>query len=256
MRLIQYFFTLGFILVSLQTNLAQAAKYSLEDLFTTIRQEKIWKTRKILKQVSANEKNQDGVTPLMVAAAAPQRGFILNGRKNRKIIKVLIKKGANTALVDNQGRNALFYHLDQPNLYKGDIKKLAILIAAKTSVNQKDIYDNTPLFFLLKRYDRDNVNGNYHNQLAKLLIKNHAEFKRFNKSGETPLIITALNANYEMAQFLLQNGANPEDRDSNSMTIPLLIESRYDMSIPRNKDLFCLFIKNGAPTDQTSTTCL
>ncbi|XP_037033291.1 serine/threonine-protein phosphatase 6 regulatory ankyrin repeat subunit B-like [Bradysia coprophila] len=130
---------------------------------------------------------------------------------NDKIVEMLINNGADVSSSNNKGMTAL--HVAA---YNGFDKIADILIKAGANVNALDSDKWTPLFYA-------GVNDSV--PVANLLIQNGAQVNAQDKEGDSILanaIIAADSERYNFAEFLLNNGADPNIANEKKM-VPLHI---------------------------------
>lgn len=124
-------------------------------------------TQEILDAIKAataeeiNYRNEYGYTPLFLAICW---GYV-------KIVRALIKKGANLNRVNEKGETLL-----HEAVYRGSLEIVKVLIKAGANVNAVDKYGETPL--------HDAVDFGYLD-IAKLLLEKGANVNASN--GKTPL---------------------------------------------------------------------
>lgn len=114
----------------------------------------------IIKDIhtNVNIQNKDGLTPLHLA---------VKFNRHPNIISLLIKSGANAGILDCQGRNPLFYTLNQNNI----ASRRTTLFNHGASVDIQDIYGMTLLHYAAQSNDRELIEFlNRHN--VKRMIKN------------------------------------------------------------------------------------
>jgi len=148
-----------------------------------------------------NQADQEGLTPLSIAAA--------KGRWN--ILELLLAK------MDNRAVN---FHPDvhdtQLMLYAGVAKGLIhiVLFALAKGADINKIHkDWTPLLFAAHEG---------HVAIVTLLLAKKAEVNKPNNNGETPLFMAAQNGSEEVVKLLIDAGANINEANKNGMA-PLFI---------------------------------
>ena len=185
-------------------------------------------TAEICQKNNVNIQNNDGQTPLMLAAA---------GRKI-KMVRHLLQNGASIDQKDKLGRNALWYAYDDDGekiaqllIEHGasveepfDRKELPILAAVsqkkvemarlflkyKASANQKDADGCTVLW---RAYVNDDV------EMLQLLIKHGANLGEVFDTRDTPLVAAIRDKKVEMARLFLQNKAFLDQKDKLGNTV-------------------------------------
>ena len=163
--------------------------YAVEHEFEEIADELTEKT------VSVNERNEKGLTALMIAAA--------NG--NLAILKKLIKSKCEINCVDSNGLTPVM--ISVRNCLLGDRSDEAIqciqeLIDAEADLSVCDDDGNNALMNLTDQWDEDA------SEVLILLIRAGCDVNCINKDGDYPLM-TALETNvrHSVLQELIQNGA-------------------------------------------------
>lgn len=83
---------------------------------------------------------------------------------------------------------------------------------------------------------------------VKNIIKNNKELVnyRLNSVGETPLTIACQNARYDIVVYLINNGANVNEKDYDGMTPLLHSLSFYQSNFESRKKIFKTLIENNA----------
>jgi len=170
--------------------------------------------------VDIDATDNEGNTALMTAVSA----------HNPLIVEYLIRKGANIDHRDKKGNTSLLYCIiGDNNSYIADI-----LIKAGADVNMRYDNGNTALI-----YAAHLVVPLY---IINRLIRAGADVNAHNHNGRTALINAIQNGVYLGVKFLLDNGANPNDRDVDSNTALMEAVERNYM------DICTLLIKYGAYT--------
>ena len=129
--------------------------------------------------MNSNNVDQLGRTELHYAVAEKDLGKV----------KALIKAKADINKQDKQGWTPLHFAAQENALLIAEL-----LIEAGALINIQDEYGNTPLF-------RAVFNSRGNGDLIKLLRSRGADPYAANKSGQTPLGLARLVANYPVAQF-------------------------------------------------------
>ena len=149
----------------------------------------------IEKTVSVNERNEKGLTALMIAA---EKG-------NLTIIRKLIQSKCEINAIDRKGLTAVMISLR--NYLMGDRSDEAIeciqeLIDAKADLSMCDDDGNNALMNLTELWDKDA------SEVLILLIRARCDVNCINKNGDYPLM-TALETDvrHSVLQELIQNGA-------------------------------------------------
>lgn len=149
----------------------------------------------IEKNVSVNERNEKGLTALMIAAE--------NG--NLAILKKLIKSKCEINALDRKGLTAVM--ISVRNYLLGDRSDEAIeciqeLIDAKADLSICDDDGNNALMNLTERWDEDA------SEVLILLIRAGCDVNCVNKDGDYPLMTACeTDVGHSVLQELIQNGA-------------------------------------------------
>lgn len=176
---------------------------------------------------SCNILGENGMTPLMFAVK----------KDNVDSVKLLLENKADLTLKNDINRTALHYATS--------INTAKLLLENKADPNTLDCNGMTPLIctinnphnngdgelfeYLAKKTD-PNIQENrgkqtalhmafdiHDNNLAKLLIKNKADFTLKDCKGQTALHY-AVNNDYEATKLLLERKANINEKDNNGIT--------------------------------------
>ncbi|RFU26911.1 hypothetical protein B7463_g9427, partial [Scytalidium lignicola] len=110
------------------------------------------------------------------------------------VVKLLLEKGADVNMVDEDGRTPLFYAVQLE--YKTIIK---LLLEKGADLEMKDYNGWMPLFYAVK-YGRKAI--------VKLLLENDADLNVEDKYGQTPLSYALEYRHKATVELLLENGAN------------------------------------------------
>jgi len=186
------------------------------DIWTAITNRDTERVKKIIKENPnvVNLKGDDGLTPLYYAVRV----------KNKEIIDLLIKNGADVNARNNIKETPLYYAI----FYGNDTEIMELLIENGADVNVKSLGGYTPLHHITTR------------DAALLLMENGAEINNVrDKDGRTPLHLAALNGNKEVVLILIENGAFVNDKNSYNIT-PLHFAAAV------NKEITEILIENGA----------
>ena len=123
--------------------------------------------------------DKGGRTPLHYAALADDTAAV----------RMLLSHGANPNAADRQGFTALHFAAQH-----GAISAAEALLAAGAQVDAVNSYGNTPLFTAV-------FNSRGRGELIKLLRHHGADPWHPNSTGQTPVGLARLIANYDIAQF-------------------------------------------------------
>ena len=194
-----------------------------------------------------------GVTPLHLACH--------NG--NLEMVKLLLKYGADTTLVDNSGRNCFHFLASSyvshiwcgvaSNDKVASKQRMEIAPLLKCNINEKDKLGNIPLLSLFNEYslfpmffldifidigadvtDVDNEGNTalmlatYNNKVtsALKLMKNKGLINMQNNSGDTALHIALREYKYAIAYMLIENNADMNIQNNKGETASELMNER------------------------------
>jgi len=138
-------------------------------------------SKAIKKGANVNEKDKDGVTPLMKA----------KWNNDVKVIKTLIQAGANVNDRDNNSGATPLIHFAWQNT---NVEAIKALIEAGAKVNDRDNNDLTPLMYAA----RDNTNL----EVVKSLIDAGANVNDSTKQGFSVISFSSENPNEEIGNYL------------------------------------------------------
>lgn len=143
-----------------------------------------------------------------------------------EIAEILLQNGAK---VDDHGEDGFTALIKAAREDLVDLAK--VLIKYNANVNHVDAKHRTALYHAISKRNQD---------VAKVLLDNHADpnIPKHNKMRVTPLIKTILMPSYELAEFLLDNGADVEYPDKMGMTplcVSVLVDPKF-MTIFINHD--------------------
>jgi pectate lyase len=144
---------------------------------------------------------------------------------NLRIIELIMTKGADVAVRNDDGQTALDIAMDRGRTkivkllannrssvasiylaaFLGDQARVRELIESGTDINAKDQSGMTPL---LRAISGRQI------QLAKFLVENGANISIGNKWGQAPLIYALWNRDPGMVQWLLDKGADTNTKDN------------------------------------------
>ncbi|KAI6077673.1 Ankyrin repeat domain-containing protein 27 isoform X2 [Aix galericulata] len=144
--------------------------------------------------LGVNVSNQDGFTPLHVAA--------LHGHS--ELVSLLLKHGASVSAKNAQ--HAVPLHLA---CQKGHFQVVKCLMDYNAKQNKRDIYGNTPLIYAC-------LNGQY--ETSALLLQHGASVNLSNAKGNTALHEAVIGKNEALVDLLLQNGAMTHVRNERNCT--------------------------------------
>lgn len=156
-------------------------------IFEAIRDKNIKKVKEALDAgADINERpGYEKASPLMAAC----------GAGDPEIISLLLERGADGSLRDNEGHTALFYVFN--------VENLEILLGHKFSVNEKNGKNTTILMEIIDSEDFEN-----RLEAVKLMIGRGANVNDKNDNGWTALAFAAKHNLLEIAELLIKNGAD------------------------------------------------
>jgi ankyrin repeat protein len=208
------------------------------------------KTVKLLLQHEAkvDEKNNEGITPLMWAAAL--------GLNNS--VKLLLEKQANPNLLDNKGKSAFTWavqngHLDTAHLLldsgRGKRKKISFYVPGMFIFNLPEKFEHSGIKLdIEKPISEEGENPlmlaiRFNNlSLVKRLIEMGSNINATDVEGLTPITLAALyESSSQIINLLVQAGANINNQSEEGKDFPLLFAAAYN-----NKELIEELLKNGA----------
>src|SRR6056297_1123881 len=173
------------ILLSMSTAIASSK------LFKYIRNNNIDAIREyVIKNFDAIEEiNEDGDSPLIYT--------VKQGKPY--IAKALIDLGANVNFISENGETALSAAVKSEKPY---YINLFIIHGAKIKMKNKK--GQTLLMYA--------ANMNQDTLAAHLLLEAGADINQKDVSGQTPIVYAAIGQNYSLFLYLMDQGANPEDK--------------------------------------------
>nr|XP_020652289.1 kinase D-interacting substrate of 220 kDa isoform X2 [Pogona vitticeps] len=200
-----------------------------QSLVTYVEEENVPALKALLEKCKdVDERNENGQTPLMVAA---EQG-------NLEIVEELIKKGANCNLEDSDNWTALISAAKE-----GHAAVVAELLSCNVNIEHRDMGGWTALMWacykgrtevaelLLERGANPNITGlqysvypiiwaagRGHSHIVELLLQYGAKVNCSDKYGTTPLIWAARKGHLECVKYLLHMGADVDQEGANSMT--------------------------------------
>ena len=139
-------------------------------------------------------------------------------RNNPKIVSVLLRAGIDPDLLDKQGNTALFTAVD-----RSYIASTETLLNSGSDTNIINNKGQTVLYISLKK-DADRKSGI--SKETSLLLRHNAALPPGKKILSELLLRTTTSGNADVARILLKNGADPNSREQNGMTLLMLSSSR------------------------------
>ena len=174
------------------------AQNSTDRAYVSIRNNDLAAIRSLTKDRGLNDKDADGQTPLMFAAAFG----------SLDAVKILIANGADAKAVSAAGLNAL-------HVAAADSRKVRLLIENGADVNQASLIGRTPLFIAAGTV------GSL--ETVKLLLEKGADVNAADNTGMTP-VIAAANVNDEaVVKLLIEKGANVNTRATAGPSVTALM---------------------------------
>ena len=162
--------------------------------------------------ININFEFEDGLTPLMTACI----------HQKPKIVKLLIRKGAELELKDDEGDTALVYAV-----IGGSSEIIEDLLNAGANINVKNNDGYTPLHKSCMISNRELVN---------LFIRRGANLEIKDNDGDTPLLTACAYENMGIVSDLLVAKANTYVKNNNQQGIFEIIDNNLTMD-ERGKDI-------------------
>lgn len=239
--------TMALAFSSLLTSSPQAfAKAELSDLFLAIKKEKRGQIKKLAKEIGVNTSDESGQTALLYAVHEPPKGWFINGRTNRKIIKDLVKLGAKVDVRDNAGRGVFHYFTDKIDIFKADLKRANLLVELGAQVAIKDLALNTPLILMARNAVPKNPNAGEQVAMAGFLISKGVDPNAKNVLGESALYYATALGNEALVTFLLSKKADAKEITPEGKTLVELLLENNNPDFAVIKRIQCLLVKAGA----------
>ena len=206
---------------------------------------------------NVNTKNRYGTTPLVLAAAngnasvteallkagadvrvnVPETGSVLTTAArtgNPKVIQLLLAAGADVNFAERfSGQTALMWAAAE-----GHPDAVRALIAGGANVRAQAHDQKTPLFFAVRKGDINSVKAliaagadvNVRTQPEELpncdICKHYPPGTKFSPFGDSMLVIAILNANFDVADLLLNAGVDPNAAGTHWSPLHALIRIR------------------------------
>ena len=148
---------------------------------------------------------------------------------NKKLIKLLIHKGAN--INNKESRN---YPLLTTAIHNGDRELIELLLTKRPDLN---VGEFSPLLAACAKNDMETT---------KILLQQKSDIMANDSNNNTPLHIASLNENVKMAELLLAHGIDINSKNKQGDTA---LKIAFDK---RNVELQKLFLKNEHPVEKTN----
>ncbi|MDY6985652.1 MAG: ankyrin repeat domain-containing protein [Candidatus Thermoplasmatota archaeon] len=160
----------------------------------------------------SNDRDDNGVTPLMLAAA---KGDV-------RRVRDLIAKGADVNARNKWGATALMYAVN----HSGSVEVAKILIENGADVNARDNNGETALIDATDRGNRE---------MVKLLLESGADVNARTNDGVTALTYATARRNRDLVRLLLENGADVDIKDEKGDTALDYASKNINMKDSRGK---------------------
>lgn len=100
----------------------------------------------------------------------------------------------------------------------GDIQEIKNLVNnKKVQLDVRDSEGNTPIHYILQS-ENPNITDIDRYEIVKFLHRNGSPIDTFNKNNITPLHLSVLRGSYDITNYLLSKGADPNRADNSGMT--------------------------------------
>lgn len=174
--------------------------------------------------INVEAKNKAGQTALFQLVRFPRV----------KIGKMLIEKGANVKVLDNEKNTLLHF------VYDGELAE--IIIDKGVDVNSKNKIGDTPLHVLVRANLTFSAEGKH--KTYEVFLKKGADINRKNNKGMTPLMAAIAQNNKVYIRKLLDSGADIMAKDNEGNTI-----LHYAARNTRNLDFMKQVLEIGSDID-------
>ena len=160
---------------------------------------------------------------------------ISKSKSKRKIIRDLLDSEEKKPRLDNQKSKISLHQA----ISKGDKETVIEHIENGSDLNLKDNKGWTPLLLALR---------DVHLEIAAILMKHGASVKSTNKDGVTPLHLAIQLGSMELSKAILERNANINAKDKKGLTpMHYASDSEFD-----NPDIAQFLINNGANLEDVS----
>ena len=227
-------------------------------LLLAVQQQQLGKVQSLISNgVNVNAKNRYGIAPLILSASTgnaaitkallsagadirvpvPDTGSVLITAArtgNRDVVQLLLAAGADVNYVDEySGQTALMWSAAEGH---SDAVQVLLKAGAKPDAQARD--KKTALFFAVRRGDLKSVNlliaagANVNAQTEPKevptceLCKRYPPGTKFSPHGDSLLVVAIMNANFEVADLLLNKGADPNASGTSWSPLHALIRNR------------------------------
>jgi len=162
---------------------AAFAQNSTDRAYVSVRNNDLAALRTLTKDHGLNDKDAEGQTPLMFAAAFG----------SLDAMKLLIANGADAKAVSEAGVTAL-------HLAVGDVRKVRLLLENGADVNKASLVGRTPLLVAAGTYGSIDT--------VRLLLDRGAAVNAADTTGLTPIVAAAGVNDAAVVKLLVEKGAN------------------------------------------------
>ena len=168
---------------------------------------------------------------------------------NRKMVELLLKKGADVNKADNKGRTPLWFALggwgraQNYSKLQGYKETINLLLNHGADVKKEDVDSGiTPLFIVIRDQQRKQE---LKMNMVELLLKKGADVNKAIKNyRRTGLIVASERGNIEMVNFLLKKGAEIDKADNEGRT------ALWFAAFDGNGEMVELLLKKGADVNK------
>ena len=158
--------------------------------------------------------------------------FIASWNGHLPVVRYLVEQGAEKEVVDMNGFTPLI-----TASYHGHVAVVSFLLEQGVDKDKADRYDRTTLFWTVVHKG----NANVQLEVAMLLVAYGADMDKANEWGQSPLLYATMNGHFELARYLLEQGANRNIANNNNGSTPLHYAALYS-----NLEIVTLLMLYGA----------